>query len=461
MDGSQCKVKGCEGVRRIEEVCVDQHGGCGVFNLVCTRDLGYKPYFESRTYYQADDKDFRTGRYAEATLLVIGLIFAGCGFAGYEEVCAATGLLGWSWKSCYRYFWRFYYAAEDLWADSKQRLISNLESENRLHSVIGLFDGGWLHRGYASQHGSAAIVDTVSGAVNNRPGKAHDEQWNDGSCSLDELLEEAKEDGAEFQMLVADADAGVRETVTKHGITLARCTNHGGKNAGNAGIEIGKGNQTCNCPVKQKADCSGPYKSGGRSHKKITKDIAKRVQAAFGAKTSECGADVDKWLVQVPQIINHYFGEHCIIPTTDLDDRWVDIEMPTSMCEHHPLFYEDQDTEEFTAKITEASTGPKVDWAAAPRFRDLNSDPRLVAKHCPFLPLTFGLIFDCPQQKADWDEYMRKNIKKTTTTKTKNKNQQPATSSRLIFLSCLKSCFLLLICLIKEMLISTCARARR
>ena len=24
--------------------------------------------------------------------------------------------------------------------------------------------------------------------------------------------------------------------------------------------------------------------------------------------------------------------------------------------------------------------------------------------------MTFGLIFDCPQQKADWDEYMRKNI---------------------------------------------------
>jgi hypothetical protein len=165
LDGSQCQVSGCQGHRRIEEVCVDQHGGCGIFNLVCTRNPEHKSYFETGTYYQADDKDFRTGRYAEATPLVIGLIFAGCGFAGYEEVCAATGLFGWSWKSYYGYFWRFFYAAQDLWADSKQRLISNLESENRLHSVIGLFDGGWLHRGYASHHGSAAIVDTVTGAV--------------------------------------------------------------------------------------------------------------------------------------------------------------------------------------------------------------------------------------------------------------------------------------------------------
>ena len=90
--------------------------------------------------------------------------------------------------------------------------------------------------------------------------------WARSYC--DELLDEAKADGAKFDLMVADADAGVRETVLKHNISLARCANHGGKNAGNAGIKIGIG-------------------------------IAKKVQAAFGAKTEECGTDQKKWKLQV------------------------------------------------------------------------------------------------------------------------------------------------------------------
>ena len=62
---------------------------------------------------------------------------------------------------------------------------------------------------------------------------------------LDELLDGAKTDGAKVDLLVADADAGVRETVLKHEINFARYVNHGGKNADNAGIKIGKGVQAC------------------------------------------------------------------------------------------------------------------------------------------------------------------------------------------------------------------------
>ena len=48
-------------------------------------------------------------------------------------------------------------------------------------------------------------------------------------------------------MMVCDADAGVQEVVEKHNIMLARCANHGGKNIGNQGIEIGKNHSLCNC----------------------------------------------------------------------------------------------------------------------------------------------------------------------------------------------------------------------
>ena len=40
-----------------------------------------------------------------------------------------------------------------------------------------------------------------------------------------------------------------------------------------------------------KSDGSGPYKSGTKEHRHISKDIAKKVQIAFGATTAELGKD--------------------------------------------------------------------------------------------------------------------------------------------------------------------------
>jgi hypothetical protein len=127
--------------------------------------------------------------------------------------------------------------------------------------------------------------------------------------ALEKCLAEAKEMDVNISRLVADADAGIKAKVKAHGIPRARCCNHGGKNSGNAGIEIGKNNSCCDCPVKL-TKSGKPYKSGAKEHLPITKDIASRVQAAFGAQTVVCDSDQDAWLVQVPQILNHYFDDH-------------------------------------------------------------------------------------------------------------------------------------------------------
>ena len=70
------------------------------------------------------------------------------------------------------------------------------------------------------------------------------------------------------------------------------------------------------------------------------------------------------------------------------------VDRPISQRLHHPLYFEDGDTSKLV--------GMSVD--------DLATDKRLTSKHCPFIPRQFGQIFDCPQQKADWDAYMQANI---------------------------------------------------
>ena len=128
-------------------------------------------------------------------------------------------------------------------------------------AIVGLFDGAWLHRGYASQHGSAAIVDVTVGCIlwlghrSKDPSKFGRRKHLMSSgmmevCILHDLLDEAEKDGANISTLVADADTGIRNAVAAHKISLARCCNHGGKNAGNKGIEIGKAHPTCDCAVK-------------------------------------------------------------------------------------------------------------------------------------------------------------------------------------------------------------------
>ena len=129
--------------------------------------------------------------------------------------------------------------------------------------------------------------------------------------------------------IVVNADAGIKAVVKVHSIPLTRCCNHGGKNAGNAGIEIGKNNSCCNCTVKL-TKSGKPYKSGAKEHLPITKDIASRVQAAFGAQTVVCGSDQDAWLAQVPQILNHYFDDH-------LPHSWKTVEPDTPCGEWESL----------------------------------------------------------------------------------------------------------------------------
>ena len=167
-----------------------------------------------------------------------------------------------------------------------------------------------------SQHGSAAIVDVSLGCIlwighrSKDKSKYGREQHTKTSGMMEvfilqDLIKQAEKDGARFDMIVADADAGINKVATDAGIPLARCCNHGGKNVGKRGIQLGI-NCACACPIKKNADGSD-NKLKKRVHNKITIGIAKKVQAAFGATTVICRADSQRWLKQIPQIINHYY----------------------------------------------------------------------------------------------------------------------------------------------------------
>jgi len=252
LDGSQCLEKDCSGLRRIKNVDATTHGGCTVFELICTRcETG--DLFESGTRYLAVEGDERTARYAEATLLMIGTMFGGGGLTSYKEMCSAVGLSGFVSRSNQYYEYHFYHAAETLVKESLQEChkISDMQTKHGFGEIIGLFDGAWLHRGHGSQHGSAAIVDVGLGCImwlghrskdESKYGrKAHKESSGMMEVAiLKDLIVEAKDDGATFSMIVADADAGINRVATDAGISLARCCNHGGKNVGKKGIELGK-----------------------------------------------------------------------------------------------------------------------------------------------------------------------------------------------------------------------------
>ena len=58
---------GYRGTRHIQENDCETHGGCGVFEMLCSC-CDEVTYFETGTPYQAVENDFRTGRYEESTL---------------------------------------------------------------------------------------------------------------------------------------------------------------------------------------------------------------------------------------------------------------------------------------------------------------------------------------------------------------------------------------------------------
>ena len=111
----------------------------------------------------ANPFDGRKTRYVEATLLKISTIFAGIGQAGYVEIIPALGVSGFCETTNIRFDEKLYKAAKQLWSESKSLCYFRLKSEGRFGKIVGLFDGAWLHRGYASRHGSASVIDVDSG----------------------------------------------------------------------------------------------------------------------------------------------------------------------------------------------------------------------------------------------------------------------------------------------------------
>ena len=417
LDGSQCLEKDCKGLRRIQNVDATTHGGCAVFELICNT-CETADSFLSGTRYLAVEGDERTTRYAEATLLMIGTIFGGGGLTSYKEICSAVGLSGFVSRSNQYYEYHFYHAAETLVKESLHEChkISDMQLKHGFGEIIGLFDGAWLHRGHGSQHGSAAIVDVGLGCImwlghcskdESKYGrKAHKESSGMMEVAiLKDLIVEAKDDGATFSMIVADADAGINKVATDAGIPLARCCNHGGKNVGKRGIQLGI-NCACACPIKKNADGSD-NKLKKRVHNKITIGIAKKVQAALCATTVICGSDSQRWLKQIPQIINHYYDEH-LIYTCELDGDW-EVWTVESKCEYHGLFIEDEFTLKWIAAFDDegdciGEDQESIQWKLA------SMSVSDIRKHCPYIPRQFAAVFDCPTMKAEWLEYLKNNI---------------------------------------------------
>ena len=187
--------------------------------------------FETGTRYLAVEGDDRTARYAESTLLIVGILFSGSGEIGYQEVCNALGMYGFSAESNYHYFWRLYHAAEEVVKESMTICHDRMKSEKRWEKLIGLFDGMWLHRGYASQHGSSAILDLATGCILFLCHKSKDKSkfgrvpHNMSSSmmeitGLDEMLDLAAVLKAKFSLIAADADSGTQKTITDRGIKL-------------------------------------------------------------------------------------------------------------------------------------------------------------------------------------------------------------------------------------------------
>jgi len=111
----------------------------------------------------ANPFDGRTTRYVEATLLNITTIFAGIGQAGYEEIISALGMSGFCETTNIRFDEKLYKAAKQLWSESKSLCHFRLKSEGRFGKIVCLFDAAWLHRGCASRHGFASVIDVDSG----------------------------------------------------------------------------------------------------------------------------------------------------------------------------------------------------------------------------------------------------------------------------------------------------------
>lgn len=318
----------CRGHRAIVESSTKGHGGCAEMLLECTK-CGDKVAWASGTPYTPPGADGRSVKFAEATLLQIGMILGGASEATYGEVCASTGIDGFTHRSIYGQFDRIFDAALKLQQEScdlAREVYEESEIFEKLQGYVGLYDGAWLHRGYASHHGSGAMVETSTGMVVYVKHLSKDlsnyedlDKWLHSSSameteSLQRILADAKRDGVTFLIIVGDADASTQKVVKDSGAKPGRCCNHGGKNLGKHAMVIGK-LTNCSCPVKKKAD-GGTYKKATKDHRPITDGMAKKMQKAFGAATMEVGTDKKLWLERIKQIVNHCYGRHVVYELT-------------------------------------------------------------------------------------------------------------------------------------------------
>ena len=98
-------------------------------------------------------------------MLLIGTLFDGGGETSYIELCNSVGMHGFSSTTNKKYFRHWHHAAEELWKTSQKRCLAEMERAGRSQDLVLLFDGSWLHRGYASQHGTSALIDVVTGCI--------------------------------------------------------------------------------------------------------------------------------------------------------------------------------------------------------------------------------------------------------------------------------------------------------
>jgi len=348
-----CTSKGgkCRGNRQIINQSCQGNGGCVEFIIECTV-CADQVVWQSGTEFLGTKGDFRSRRYAEATLLHIGCLLGGVSEAGYNEVCAASGINGFAHGTLYQYGDKYFKAAETLMQEScatARQIFKVSDHFKTLGEFVGLYDGAWMHRGYASHHGSGAMVDTFSGMIIFLGHLSKDKsqfekiKWLHSSSAMEteilqRILKEAETLGIKFKIIVGDADASTQKVVNESGAKCGRCCNHGGKNLGNQAIKCGK-ITSCNCPVKRNADGT-PSKLKTKVHKAITVDVAKKMQKSFGAATMEAGTDKALWLLRIKQIANHYQGLHLLYSESELEselgDPWVVLDID-NFCHAHDL----------------------------------------------------------------------------------------------------------------------------
>jgi hypothetical protein len=353
----------------------------------------------SGTEFESTPGDGRSRKFAESQLLQIGCLLGGAGESGYNEVCMSTGISGYSHKALYYQFNSFYEAALQVRREScaiARKIYESSQAFKDVGGYVGLYDGAWLHRGYASQHGSGAMVECSTGMVVFAEHLSKDpsqfgSKWLHSSSAMEtdilqQILAQAKDLRVNFKIIVGDADASTQKVVTDSGAACGRCCNHGGKNLGKHAMAIGK-IKDCNCPTKLRADGT-PTKNGTKDHRNITDAMGKKMQKAFGAVTMSIGTDKALWVRRIEQIVNHYHGDHLIHTVTPADP----VDDPTNQGPWQLLDVTNHCTEHDLLELT----------PVPPPHPPLSFETSITERKFEH--------FDCPKMHEDLKSYMASNL---------------------------------------------------